>query len=159
MRFLILLQALGAKQIFQITRCNFSSLWNLPRGGVWPAELGKGKQTLLSMPGNNLGQEEQTRDRILQTCYPHFSHGQVLHLLGMKRGRIQTLISTICLSPSQMLTVPVFPFSLESSRSQSLLGRESQLKVHAHSWSSRLCIPQDTVLWAATSQPRPAWPV
>lgn len=86
-------------------------------------------------------------------------YGQVLHLLGMEEGRIQALSSTICLSPSQILTVPVFPCFLESSRPQSLLGKESQLRVDAHFWTSRLCAPQDTVLWAATSQPRPAWPV
>lgn len=114
-------QALGAKQVFLTTRCNFPSLWNLPRGGVWPAELEKGKQILLSMPRNNLGQEEQTRDRILQTCYPNFS--PVLHPLGTKGGRIHALSSTICLSPSKILTVPAFPCFLESSRSQSLLGR------------------------------------
>lgn len=157
-----MLQALGAKQVFLITKCNFLSLWNLLRGGGWPAELEKGKQTLLSMSRNNLGQEEQTTDRILQTCYLHFSPGQpylpgMLHLLGMKGGRI--LSSIICLSHSQILTVPVFLCFLESRRSQSLLGKESQLRVDADSWSSRLCTPQGTVLWAATSQPRPAWPV
>lgn len=68
-------------------------------------------------------------------------YGQVLHLLGMKGGRIQALSSTICLPPSQILTVPFFPCFLESSRSQSLLGWESQLRVDAHSWSSRLCTP------------------
>lgn len=167
LRFLILLRALGAKQVFLTTRINFPSLWNLPRGGVWPAEWQKGKQTLPSMPRNNLGQERADKRQDSADLLPSFQpwaalsprYAEVLHLLGMKGGRIQALSSTICLSPSQFLTVPVFPCFLERSTSQSLPGRKSQQRVDAHSWSSRLCSPWGTVLWAATSQLRPACPV
>lgn len=153
-------QALGAKQVFLTTRCNFPSLWNLPRGGVWPAELEKGKQILLSMPRNNLGQEEQTRDRILQTCYPNFSPGQPCASSPGNEGREDTRSKQHHLFISQQ-NPDCTSFSLLPGKQQIPVsaGEKSQQRVDIHSWISRLCSPWDRTVWAATSQPRPAWPV
>lgn len=54
-----MLQAPSAKHIFQITRCNFSSLWNLPRVGFGQQSWGKKNKPFSQCPGTTWGEKSR----------------------------------------------------------------------------------------------------
>lgn len=63
-------------------RCNLQSLWDPSRAGILPAKLEWGKQSLLSIPRNHLGQggadKSQGQNMVLQSCSPPFSARQLV---------------------------------------------------------------------------------